>query len=129
MKLLSQQSHRSHQQVEDKRQCFVVMPFGDPDLEIVYEDFVKPTLEKSCEVQCARGDDVFGSNVIMEDILRSIDTADVIIARPNKAVELTITVMAVAHRRETPRLKAAGLSSSLTPASATSINRIFLIPL
>jgi nucleoside 2-deoxyribosyltransferase len=61
-------------------QCFIVMPFGDPELEVVYEDFVKPTLEKDCDLQCERGDDVFGSNVIMDDILRSIEKADVVLA-------------------------------------------------
>jgi nucleoside 2-deoxyribosyltransferase len=65
---------------EEKRRCFVVMPFGDQDLQVVYEDFVKPTLVDSCNLQCERGDDVFGSNVIMEDILKSISAADVILA-------------------------------------------------
>jgi hypothetical protein len=63
-----------------KRRCFVVMPFGDPDLEVVYEDFVEPTLAKKCDLDCQRGDDVFGSNVIMDDILKSIRSADVILA-------------------------------------------------
>jgi hypothetical protein len=63
-----------------KRRCFVVMPFGDPDLQIVYEDFVKPTLAEECEVDCERGDDVFGSNVIMDDILKSIRSADIVLA-------------------------------------------------
>lgn len=65
---------------EGKRRCFVVMPFGDQDLQVVYEDFVKPTLENSCGLQCERGDNVFGSNVIMDDILESIGAADVILA-------------------------------------------------
>lgn len=55
---------------EGKRQCFVVMPFGNQDLQIVYEDFVKPTLVDGCNLLCERGDDVFGSNVIMDDILK-----------------------------------------------------------
>lgn len=63
-----------------KRRCFIVMPFGDSDLQIVYEDFVKPTLAENCDLECQRGDDVFGSNVIMDDILKSIRSADVILA-------------------------------------------------
>jgi len=66
--------------LEDKRRCFIVMPFGDQDLQVVYEDFVKPILVDGCNLHCERGDDVFGSNVIMEDILRSISAADVILA-------------------------------------------------
>jgi hypothetical protein len=65
---------------QGKRKCFIVMPFGDPDLQIVYEDFVKPIIEDECYLQCERGDDVFGSNVIMEDILRSIQLADIVVA-------------------------------------------------
>ena len=55
------------------------MPF-DEDLQVVYEDFVRPTLVDGCNLHCERGDDVFGSNVIMEDILKSISSADVILA-------------------------------------------------
>lgn len=65
---------------EEKRRCFVVMPFGDQDLQVVYEDFVRPTLVDSCNLHCERGDDVFGSNVIMDDIVESIGAADVILA-------------------------------------------------
>jgi nucleoside 2-deoxyribosyltransferase len=65
---------------EEKMRCFVVMPFGDEDLQVVYEDFVKPTLVDGCNLHCERGDDVFGSNIIMEDILKSISTADVVLA-------------------------------------------------
>jgi hypothetical protein len=65
---------------EEKKLCFVVMPFGDEDLQVVYEDFVKPILVDGCNLRCERGDDVFGSNVIMEDILKSISKADVILA-------------------------------------------------
>lgn len=64
----------------DKKRCFIVMPFGEPDLQVVYEDFVRPTLTDGCNLLCERGDDVFGSNVIMEDILKSINTADVVLA-------------------------------------------------
>jgi TIR domain len=63
-----------------KKQCFVVMPFGNPDLQVVYEDFVKPTIVERCGLLCERGDDVFGSNGIMDDILKSIDAAHVVLA-------------------------------------------------
>ncbi len=56
------------------------MPFGNADLNVVYEDFVKPVLEKDCFMVVERGDDVFGSNVIMDDILASIRKADLILA-------------------------------------------------
>jgi hypothetical protein len=56
------------------------MPFGDPDLEIVYEDFVKPTLVGACCLDCERGDDAFGSSIVMDDIRTSIEGADVVLA-------------------------------------------------
>ena len=77
---IPQPTEQAERQLEDKRRCFVVMPFGDQDLQVVYKDFVKPTLVDGCNLHCERGDDVFGSNVIMEDILKSISAADVILA-------------------------------------------------
>lgn len=63
-----------------KLQCFIVMPFGDESLQIVYEDFIKPVLEQDCSLQVERGDDVFGSDVVMDDIRSSIEAADLVIA-------------------------------------------------
>jgi hypothetical protein len=62
------------------RKCFIVMPFGDADLQVVYEDFVRPIIEEQCALACERGDDVFGSNVVMDDIRSSIQAADIVIA-------------------------------------------------
>jgi hypothetical protein len=64
----------------DEHACFVVMPFSIESLNIVYEDFVRPTLEDRCHLRPERGDDVFGSNVIMDDIAKSIRRASLIIA-------------------------------------------------
>ena len=66
--------------IDEKGKCFVVMPFNDLDLEVVYEDFVKPVIENECGLVCERGDDVFGSNIIMDDILKSIRSAKIILA-------------------------------------------------
>jgi len=60
--------------------CFVMMPFGSEELNVVYEDFVRPTLENTCGLSCERGDDLFGSNPIMEDIRKSIERADLVVA-------------------------------------------------
>jgi TIR domain-containing protein len=62
------------------RKCFIVMPFGDAALQIVYEDFVRPIVEGQCALTCERGDDVFGSNVVMDDIRSSIQAADIVVA-------------------------------------------------
>ncbi len=75
--------------------CFVVMPFDDADLDVVYEDFIRPTLAEQCGLACRRGDKVFGSNVIMQDILNQIGESDFILAdltgcNPNVLYEVGI---------------------------------------
>lgn len=64
----------------DPSQCFIVMPFSVESLNIVFEDFVKPTLVDRCKLRVERGDDLFGSNVIMDDIAKSIKRSRLIIA-------------------------------------------------
>lgn len=63
-----------------RRKCFIVMPFGNENLQIVFEDFVRPVIEEKCDLDCERGDDVFGSSIIMDDIRNSIDRADIVVA-------------------------------------------------
>ena len=65
---------------EEDDVCFIIMPFSVESLNIVYEDFVKPILEERCHLRSERGDDLFGSNVIMEDITNSIRRARLIVA-------------------------------------------------
>jgi TIR domain len=64
----------------DEKMCFIVMPFGIESLNIVYEDFIRPTLSERCMLRPERGDDVFGSNVIMDDITKSIQKARLVVA-------------------------------------------------
>ncbi len=68
------------QALPERRAAFVAMPFGDRLLNELYEDTVKPTLENKVKIQCHRGDDVYGANVVMQDILNSILEAKVVIA-------------------------------------------------
>ena len=58
----------------------MVMPFGHEDLQVVYEEFIKPALERKCHVTCIRGDDIFGSNVVMDDVSAAISSADLVVA-------------------------------------------------
>lgn len=67
-------------EAEDNDLCFIVMPFSVESLNVVYEDYVQPTLVDQCRLRSERGDDVFGSDVIMDDITRSIRKARLIIA-------------------------------------------------
>jgi len=65
---------------EEEDLCFIIMPFSVEALNVVYEDYVQPTLVKRCQLRSERGDDVFGSNVIMDDITNSIRRSRLIIA-------------------------------------------------
>jgi hypothetical protein len=64
---------------ERSANCFIVMPFGDAQLQKVYEHFVKPAVEE-CQLNCVRGDDILGSKAIMEEVRRQIQRADIIVA-------------------------------------------------
>lgn len=69
--------HMSH----DRRpSCFMIMPFNNPHLDIVYEDFLLPALQQACEVDCLRGDNMYGSSSIIDDVKRMITGADLAIA-------------------------------------------------
>lgn len=63
-----------------KPKCFIIMPFHNSDLEVVYEDYVLPVLNDICQLDCRRGDDIFGSSAIIDDIVRCIQESDIAIA-------------------------------------------------
>jgi hypothetical protein len=79
------------------------MPFGSDDLTIVYEDFVQPTVE-ACGLVCERGDDLFGSNVVMDDIQRSIEGARLIIADLTDKNANVFYEVGIAHALKKPVL-------------------------
>ena len=61
-----------------KPQAFVVMQFSDA-FDALYKDVIKPTCEKF-GLKAIRGDDIYKSGLIINDITRSIEEASVIIA-------------------------------------------------
>jgi TIR domain len=60
------------------RCCFVIMPFNDPNLDHIYKTVIVPAA--SAHGVCERGDDAFGSNVIMDDVLSKIRSCTFAIA-------------------------------------------------
>jgi hypothetical protein len=62
----------------DERFCFMIMPFHVPLLEEVYRNYVKPTIEAT-GIECIRGDDVFSTNSIIEDIWSSLCKATFVV--------------------------------------------------
>jgi DNA-binding winged helix-turn-helix (wHTH) protein len=80
--------------VEDPKLIFVLMPFADKFKEI-YEDIIKPLAEEM-GLKCNRADQVFSAGPIMEDILKMIATARIVVAdvttrNPNVFYELGIS--------------------------------------
>lgn len=87
-----------------RRVCFVVMPFGREDLNVVYEDFVRPVLETSCALSVVRGDDLFGSNVVMDDIRSSIAGAAMVLADLTGKNANVFYEVGIAHTLDVPVL-------------------------
>lgn len=63
---------------EDKF-CFTIMPFDGEIIQDVYTEYVKPAIEE-VGIKYIRGDDIFSTSLIMEDIFGAICKANVIIA-------------------------------------------------
>jgi hypothetical protein len=62
------------------KSCFMVMPFGREDLNIVYEDYITPVVTETLRLNLQRADEIFGSSPIIDDILKSIERANLVIA-------------------------------------------------
>jgi hypothetical protein len=62
----------------DPELCFVLMPMKDEFIEL-YEDLVKPTVEKA-GLKCEYAGDILGPGIIMEDIWDRVERARLIIA-------------------------------------------------
>lgn len=81
--------------------CFIVMPFGVPHLEDLYNEFILPVLD-GCKLDCTRGDDIFGSNVVMDDVRTAIATADLVIADLSGQIQTCSTKLASHTLWESP---------------------------
>lgn len=75
----------------DPQLCFVLMPFAQ-ELKPVYEDHVRPVIEKA-GLQCERADEIRGATVITRDIWERVNRARFLVAdltrqNPNVFYEL-----------------------------------------
>lgn len=82
--------------------CFVLMPFGEPYDEI-YNEVLKECLAEN-HFTPLRADELYGSNPIMEGILRSIEQSELVVAdltgrNPNVFYELGIAHMRKANEK------------------------------
>jgi hypothetical protein len=61
-----------------KQTCFVMTPFSPP-FDSNYENILKPTIAKS-GLTPIRGDEIFGTSAIMEDVWENIATCRLLVA-------------------------------------------------
>jgi hypothetical protein len=85
------------------KSCFVIMPFGDEELQDVYDHFVKPALEE-CQLHCVRGDDMLGSNAIMDEVQRQIEHSDIIVADLTRNNANVLYEVGIGHTLKKPVL-------------------------
>jgi hypothetical protein len=70
-------------------QVFMIMPFGYPELNSLYKDYLKPFLKKELMIDIYRADDFNGNDVIIDTIYTQMEQAEIIISdttHPNKNV-------------------------------------------
>ena len=63
----------------DEGLVFVLAPFEEP-FNTVYEDHIKPSVERFGGLRCSRADDIYDNRPIMEDIWKAINEARIIIS-------------------------------------------------
>jgi hypothetical protein len=58
---------------------FMLSPFSEP-FNTIYQDHIKPTVEKIDNIKCLRADNIYDNKPIIEDIWKSINEASIIIS-------------------------------------------------
>ena len=58
---------------------FMLSPFSEP-FNTIFNDHIKPTLEKIDNIKCFRADNIYDNKPIIEDIWKSINEASIIIS-------------------------------------------------
>lgn len=88
--------------VELPRRAFVVMQFGDP-FDKLYTEVLKP-VASSLEYEPVRADETYGPGVILNDIVRQIIDADIIIADITPKNENVFYEIGYAHAMNKPTI-------------------------
>ena len=63
----------------DEQLVFVLSPFQEP-FNTIYEDHIKPTVERIQGLSCLRADDIYDNRPIIEDVWRYTNEARILIA-------------------------------------------------
>ena len=85
---------------QDNGTVFVLMPFRK-SLESVYRDVIKPAFE-GAGFRVLRADDISSQRNILEDIIRAIESADLIVADLTDSNQNVYYELGIAHTREKP---------------------------
>jgi len=109
-----------------KPRVFVVMQFGPP-----YDDLYEEVIERistSLDLVAFRGDDVFnpsGSGIILQDIIRSIEESDIIIAEITPVNANVFYELGYAHALNKPTILLANRKIEKLPFDVSAYRVIF----
>lgn len=76
---MDQQTDSHYLKVEPLKKAFVVMPFENNQLDILYKSILIPAIESIFRITCNRGDDLLGSTIIVDHVLKEIRESDFIL--------------------------------------------------
>jgi len=102
--------------------CFVLMPFAD-DLDAVYRDIVKPTVE-SLGLVCKRADEIRSNDAIMRDIWKSICEARLIVADLTNSNANVFYELGIAHTLGKPTILLCQSSDARFPFDVMHLRRV-----
>lgn len=88
--------------MKKQKQAFVIIPF-DPEFETIYHDLLVPSLEAS-GFEVSRADSMLDQRNILKDIIRGIDSADLIIAELTSLNANVMYELGIAHGLEKPTI-------------------------
>jgi hypothetical protein len=106
-----------------KPTCFVLMPFAE-EFEEVYEHGIGPAAE-AAGFECYRADHAFGPSAIISDIVKSIFSADVIVADVSGSNPNVFYELGVAHTIDNKTVVISEKTGETLPFDLTAYRVIF----
>ena len=103
--------------------AFVVMQFGSPYDEL-YEEVIKPVCAEF-KIEAVRADEVYGPGLIIGDVMRQIDEANLIIAEITPSNPNVYYEVGYAHARVKPMVLIADRSMEKLPFDLSPFRTLF----
>lgn len=107
----------------DKPQIFLVMQFAGP-YDDLYQEVVRPVCEE-LGFEALRGDDIFRPGVILQDIIQSIVSSDIVIAEITPVNANVFYELGYAHALNKPTILLANRNTEKLPFDISGYRVIF----